>query len=431
MAASLRGRLPPPLTVAVTLCLALALATTAEAQRAVLSVFGPVGAPATAIIDLAAMRVSPFSSELLEDAVFLADGTLLLRKVAGETVWRVSDLRRSAEATLPGVGVSQPGFAGGFVAHPRQPAFFGRYVDASQVSLAKIDASGLQVFRHCALRETFGGFDLSSDGRQAIILCGLPTPSVQWQIVVVDTQTGAELRRVAIGDGIPSSFALNDESTEVVTLRTYLVVGSIRFALERLDTVTGAVLQSVDVAEGGAVVANPRRRTLPLLLQGDRLHTLDARTLAIGREVRLPGAPDRLWFSADGDRVLLSVLRSAALLVDLGTGAVLQQAPAPAAGVIMAVWGAEPQAPVLAPAVVAGNTVTLSWTLPVASTAVTGYRLEAGSQPGLADILISSLGPAPSFGAAGVPAGRYYVRIRALNGNGVSAPSNEVVVDVP
>ncbi len=28
-------------------------------------------------------------------------------------------------------------------------------------------------------------------------------------------------------------------------------------------------------------------------------------------------------------------------------------------------------------------------------------------------------------------AGRYYVRIRALNGNGVSAPSNEVIVDVP
>ena len=417
----------PPLLV----FLMLSRAAPAAAQRAVVSVFGPVGAPATATVDLAGMRVTPFSSELLEDAVFLADGTLLLRKVAGETVWRVSDLRRSAEVTLPAAGLAGSGFAGGFVAHPRQPALFGRYVDASQISLAKVDASGLQVFRQCALREAFGGFGLSADGQQAVILCGPPPPSVQWQIVVVDTATGAELRRVAIGDGIPSTFALDADGTQVVTLRTYLLTGGIRFALERLDTATGAVLQSVDVAEGGAVVANPRRRTLPLLLQGGRLHTLDARTLAIGPEVRLPGPPDRVSFSANGDRVLVAVLRSAAVLVDLGTGAVLQQAPAPAAGVIMAVWGAEPQAPVLAPPVVAGSAVTLSWTLPVESTAVTGYRLEAGSQTGLADILTTGLGPSPSFAAAGVPPGRYYVRMRALNGNGMSAPSNEVVVNVP
>ncbi len=400
------------------------------AQRAVLSVFGPVGAPATAIIDLAGMQVSPFSSELLEDAVFLADGTLLLRKVAGDADWRVRDVAGSAEVALPGAAGSRPGFSGGFVPHPREPALFGRYVD-SQISLAKIDASGLRVFRQCALRETFGGFELSADGQQAVILCSPPPPSVQWQIVVVDTATGAELRRVAIGDGIPSTFALNAAGTQVVTLRTYLITGGVRFALERLDTVTGAVLQSVDVAEGGAVVANPRRRTLPLLLQGTRLQTLDAHTLAIGPEVRLPGPVNRLSFSANGDRVLVSVLRSAALLVALGTGGVLQQAPAPAAGVIMAAWGAEPQAPLLAPPVVAGSAVTLSWTLPIESAAVTGYRLEAGSQPGLADVLTTGLGPAPSLAAAGVPAGRYYVRVRAVNANGASVPSNEVVVTVP
>jgi hypothetical protein len=416
----------PPLLVFLT----LSFAAPAAAQRVVLSVFGPVGAPASAIVDLAGMRVAPFSSELLEDALFLADGSLLLRKVAGETVWRVRDLRSSAEVTLPAAGLAGSGFAGGFVPHPRQPAIFGRYVD-SQISLAKIDASGLRVFRPCALRETFGGFELSAAGHVAVILCGLPPPSVQWQIVVVDTATGAELRRVAIGDGLPSTFALNAEGTEVVTLRTYLITGGIRFALERLDTVTGVVLQSVDVPDGGAVVANSRRRALPLLLRGDRLQTLDAGTLAIGPEVRLPGPPERLSFSAQGDRVLVSVLRSAALLVDLHTGAVLQQAPAPAAGVIMAVWGAEPQVPTLAAPVVVGNAVSLSWTLPVESTAVTGYRLEAGSQTGLADILTSALGPAPSFGAAGVPPGRYYVRMRALNGNGMSPPSNEVVVNVP
>ena len=145
----------------------------------------------------------------------------------------------------------------------------------------------------------------------------------------------------------------------------------------------------------------------------------------------LPGSTQRLTFSATGDRVLVSALRSAAPLLEIYTGAVLQQAPAPAAGVIFAVWGAEPQAPVLAPPVVTGNAVSLTWTLPAESTAVTAYRLEAGSQPGLANILTSSLGPGGSFGAAGVPPGRYYVRVRAVNANGVSAPSNEVTVDVP
>lgn len=428
MAATLRDQWP--LASAAVLAVALVFAPVAQAQRAIISVFGPVGAPATAIVDLAGMRLTPFSSELLEDAVFLADGALLLRKVSGETVWRARDVGRAAEVTLPAAGPSQSGFSGGFVPHPRQPALFGRYVD-SQISLAKIDASGLRVFRQCALRETFGGFELSADGQQAVILCSPPPPSVQWQIVVVDTATGAELRRVAIGDGIPSTFALNAAGTQVVTLRTYLLTGGVRFALERLDTVTGAVLQSVDVAEGGAVVANPRRRTFPLLLQGARLQTLDAHTLAIGPEVRLPGPVDRLSFSANGDRVLVSVLRSAALLVDLGTGAVLQQAPAPAARVIMAVWGAEPQAPLLAPPVVTGNAVALSWGLPAQSTAVTGYQLEAGSQPGLAVLLTSALGPVPSFAAGGVPPGRYYVRVRAVNANGTSVPSNEVVVTVP
>lgn len=291
------------------------------------------------------------------------------------------------------------------------------------------------MFRQCALQATFGGFDLSVDGQQAVLLCAPPPPATGWQLVVVDTTTGAELRRVGIGDALPSTFALNAAGTEVVTVRTTLASGGTRFALERIDTATGAVLQSADLPEGGAVVANHRRRSTPILLRGNglgyRLQTIDAGTLALGAVVPLPGSTQRLTFSANGGRVLVSALRAAALLLDLGTGAVLQQAPAPAAGVILAVLGAEPQAPVLALPVVAGTSVSLSWSLPAESTAVTGYRLEAGSQPGLADILTAPLGPAPAFAASGVPPGRYYVRVRAVNANGVSVPSNAIVIDVP
>lgn len=414
--------------------LVVAPATRVDAQRALLSVFGLDGPPSSAFVDLPSLRRTPFSSELLDDALFLADGTLLLRKVHGEAAWRVRDLRGTLEVVLPAATHTGAGFTDGFVSHPRRPVLFGRHVDG-QTYMARVDASGVHVFRHCALRTALGGFELSVDGHHAVILCGVPPPSPLWQLVVVDTATGTEVRRVDLGNGMPSPFALNVEGAEVLTVRTYFDLGGIRYALERIDTTTGAVLQSATVPNGGAVVANPRRPTLPLLLACDltacRVRTINALTLALGDDVLLPRLVEQLSFSADGAQVLVSALRSAAILIDLATGAVLQEAPAPPAGVVMATWGAEPQPPGLLPPLVAGRTVTLSWSLPAVSTAATGYRLEAGSGPGLIDILTTAVGPTPSFTAAGVPSGRYHVRVRALNGNGVSAPSNEVVVTVP
>jgi hypothetical protein len=77
---------------------------------------------------------------------------------------------------------------------------------------------------------------------------------------------------------------------------------------------------------------------------------------------------------------------------------------------------------------VSGSTVTLSWTGP--SGAVAGYRLEAGTAPGLANVASSVVGVAATFTAAGVPAGTYYVRVRAIAADGESAPSNEVTLVV-
>lgn len=78
---------------------------------------------------------------------------------------------------------------------------------------------------------------------------------------------------------------------------------------------------------------------------------------------------------------------------------------------------------------VSGSKVTLTWQ--PAAGAVTGYALEAGSLPGLADIVVAPLGNVLSFVADGVPPGTYYVRIRAANPTGQGPPSNEVVVTVP
>jgi hypothetical protein len=90
-----------------------------------------------------------------------------------------------------------------------------------------------------------------------------------------------------------------------------------------------------------------------------------------------------------------------------------------------------PGAPSNFTASASGSTVTLSWTAPVSGDPVTSYIIEAGSAPGLVNLANFNTGNnATSFSTTGVGAGTYYVRIRAVNGGGTSAASNEAVLVV-
>lgn len=76
-----------------------------------------------------------------------------------------------------------------------------------------------------------------------------------------------------------------------------------------------------------------------------------------------------------------------------------------------------------------GSTVTLTWLVPTSSDPATSYVIEAGSSAGSANIAVfDTLSTATSFTANGVPAGTYYVRVRARNSAGTSSASNEVVL---
>jgi hypothetical protein len=91
-----------------------------------------------------------------------------------------------------------------------------------------------------------------------------------------------------------------------------------------------------------------------------------------------------------------------------------------------------PAPPASLAAAAQGSSVQLTWAegLPVAQSL--RYVLEAGSGPGLNDLIPGlDMGLQTSLTASGVPPGRYYVRVRAGNYAGLSAPSNEVVVQVP
>jgi hypothetical protein len=82
-------------------------------------------------------------------------------------------------------------------------------------------------------------------------------------------------------------------------------------------------------------------------------------------------------------------------------------------------------------AVVSNTSGTVSLTWSPAAGNPTSYVVEAGSAPGLTNLANSDLGSAsPSLTATNVGAGTYYVRIRAKNACGTSAPSNEVVLTV-
>lgn len=90
---------------------------------------------------------------------------------------------------------------------------------------------------------------------------------------------------------------------------------------------------------------------------------------------------------------------------------------------------AVPPPPTNLTAQVSGTTVTLFWNAP-AGASVSGYVVEAGTAPGLSNVTSIPVGPTPQVVATNVPIATYYVRVRAIDAQGQSEPSNEIVVIV-
>jgi predicted phage tail protein len=88
-----------------------------------------------------------------------------------------------------------------------------------------------------------------------------------------------------------------------------------------------------------------------------------------------------------------------------------------------------PAAPTALAFAVNGSTVVLAWQ--PAAGVVSGYIIEGGSAPGLANLAVLPIGPVSAYTAGGVPPGTYFVRVRASNAGGPGPPSNEVAIVVP
>ena len=89
-----------------------------------------------------------------------------------------------------------------------------------------------------------------------------------------------------------------------------------------------------------------------------------------------------------------------------------------------------PNPPQSLTAAVNGNIVTLTWLAPSTGAVPTSYVVEASLSPA-GPVIASFPVTSTSLVVGSVPNGVYYVRVRAVNADGSSAASNEVIVVVP
>ena len=88
-----------------------------------------------------------------------------------------------------------------------------------------------------------------------------------------------------------------------------------------------------------------------------------------------------------------------------------------------------PSAPAALTSNVSAGVVTLRWS--AAAGNATTYVLDVGTQSGATNIGSLLLGHLDTTVTTPAPAGVYFVRVRAVNAHGSSAPSDEVQVVVP
>jgi len=95
-----------------------------------------------------------------------------------------------------------------------------------------------------------------------------------------------------------------------------------------------------------------------------------------------------------------------------------------------AVGVALPEAPTGVQAFMQDGLLTMTWLQPLRGGPATGYIVEAGSATGLTNVGSVPVTTGRSLTFPGVPPGFYFLRVRAINAGGASAPSAEVMIVV-
>ncbi len=76
-----------------------------------------------------------------------------------------------------------------------------------------------------------------------------------------------------------------------------------------------------------------------------------------------------------------------------------------------------------------GSSITLTWSPPATGGSPTGYVIEAGSEPGRANLATVATGSIETtFQSGAVASGLYFLRVRAANSGGTGAPTNDIAI---
>jgi hypothetical protein len=274
---------------------------------------------------------------------------------------------------------------------------------------------------------------LSGDGSRLLTHCVVSGPGTTR---VFDSETGTLIATLP-----DTSFvgALNATGTELFTVGITPPI-----QVRRYDIATGALLRSSvigNTADSVASVAvNPRTSDLfvsTYTSTAGAVLIVDSFTLAERTRLSTAISP-RVAFDTDSARAFvvsrtesdprrpgtrLTVIDTDRLVVEEEVDLPVSSGPA---GVIVA---PKPIRVDNVTSVVTGRQVTLQWTAPVDRNRW-AFRIEVGFTAGATDLSFEVPAGSTSYSVSSVPAGTYYVRLRAMNAITTSAGSNEMRIDV-
>jgi hypothetical protein len=410
-----------------TVALFTSLPVAAQSRVAVSALSSTSQPDTTFLINLPTARVEAAAPANLARAAFTGTGRYFiavrenLQAPVILELW-VVDLQTGAVRTQ-----SLPGYNGAYVVgHPRLDEAYLVLVSGFTGTLAVVGPQGFETLRGCAPTPPV----ISRDG--ARVFC------YDWtdRLVVMDAASRQTIRHFDVG-GIGVLFT--DATGATITVAR-------ADGFHEFDADTGALIRSIPLPLSAGLsywgVFGDGHQAGGVFVQGNGTagyETVLVDPVTLSARQRLPLPADRQVLTIEvlpDDRTALvssvSGIRAVVDVIDLVGNQVTFSTTMFSAwqSAFLSVTSA-PLAPVALSADVSGSHVRLSWQLPPASDGASAWRIEAGSLSGAADLaIIDPAGPHQVLEVNAVPAGRYYVRVRAINTNGISPASNEVIVDV-
>lgn len=329
----------------------------------------------------------------------------------------VRDLRSGAMSMVP--ATAQGVLAGS----PTRPEVYAHDTTGA-VALSAVGARRFRDFTCAPLLSVA----TSGDGSRVLFNCG-NTPGY-----VFDTQSGATLMT------LPAFADSHGLSPDGRTLFSVVATATGR-SLRRYDVESGLMNAEIALSDNQfrLLFVDPRTGRVFVTGAGGVFdpQSLQRLALAVLGEWAFDSGASRAVVWSDAVRIAFGTTivthTVTALETDsFGTTFVTSWETLGSDDVVGIVLASRPAAPAALSATTQGASVSLAWAGGGPAAAVTRFVLEVGSAPGLNDIFTGlDVGLQTSLSASAVPPGRYYVRLRAANYTGLSAPSNEIVVTVP